>query len=159
MDHHHRALAPRQRHDVEHLAVVEPQQVVGHVDLERGVAVLDQRRQFLAQHLLGRVGDDQVEGIVDDRLGPAAAWYSSTTWRSDWPRCCAANGITVVVPPNAAGDRGAVEIVGAHDAGRGLLLDMAMAVDRAGQHELAAWRRSRAPRRQARGRARRRRRP
>ena len=35
-------------------------------------------------------------------FGPAASWYSSTTWRSDWPRCCAANGITVVVPPNAA---------------------------------------------------------
>ena len=34
-------------------------------------------------------------------------------------------------------DRGAVEIVGADDAGRGVLLDMAMAVDRAGQHELA----------------------
>src|SRR5438477_2631731 len=34
--------------------------------------------------------------------------------------------------------RRAVEIVGAHDPGRGFLLDMAMAVDRAGQDELAA---------------------
>ena len=32
----------------------------------------------------------------------AAAWYSVTISRRDWPRCCAANGITVVVPPNAA---------------------------------------------------------
>jgi hypothetical protein len=31
----------------------------------------------------------------------------------------------------------AVEIVGAHEPGRGFLLDMAMAVDRAGQHNLA----------------------
>ncbi len=35
-------------------------------------------------------------------FGPAASWYSATTWRNDWPRCWAANGITVVVPPNAA---------------------------------------------------------
>src|SRR5437868_12914157 len=34
--------------------------------------------------------------------------------------------------------RRAVEIVGAHDPGRGFLLDMAMAVDRAGQDQLAA---------------------
>ena len=46
--------------------------------------------------------------------------------------------MTVVVPPNAADDGGAVEIVGAHHPGRGALLDMAMAVDAAGQHELAA---------------------
>ena len=36
------------------------------------------------------------------------------------------------------GHRAAVEIVGADDPGRGFLLDMAMAIDRAGQHELAA---------------------
>ena len=35
-------------------------------------------------------------------LGPARAWYSSTTSRSDCPRCWAAKGMTVVVPPNAA---------------------------------------------------------
>src|ERR1700720_4040467 len=39
-------------------------------------------------------------------LGPAASWYSSTTRRNDWPRCCAANGITVVVPPNAVPQHG-----------------------------------------------------
>ena len=37
--------------DVEQLVVVEPQQVVGHVDLERGDAAPDHRRQLLVQHL------------------------------------------------------------------------------------------------------------
>jgi hypothetical protein len=69
VDHDERAFAPRQRQNVEHLPVVEPQQVVGHVDLERGVAVANEGRQFLPHHLLRGVGDDQVEGIVDDRLG------------------------------------------------------------------------------------------
>ena len=55
MDHDQRALAPRHRQDVEHLPVVELQQIVGHVDLERGVAVADQGRQFLA-HDLSAVG-------------------------------------------------------------------------------------------------------
>src|SRR5690242_7034505 len=36
------------------------------------------------------------------------------------------------------GNRRAVEIIGAHDPGRGFLLDMTMAVDRAGKHKAAA---------------------
>ena len=68
VDHRHRAVLPRHRQHVEDLAVVELQVVVGHVDLERRVALADQRRQFLVQHLRRRVADDQVEGVVDMRL-------------------------------------------------------------------------------------------
>ena len=137
MDHDERALAPRQSEDVEHLVVVEAQQVVRHVDLERGVAVADQGRQFLAQHLLRRVGDDQVEGVVDDRFGAGGfviflddpAQRLAAMLRGKRNHC------------RGAAKRGrngrAVEIVGAHDPGRGALLDMAMAVDRAGQDETA----------------------
>ena len=70
VDHHHGALAPRHLHHPQHLIVVELQALVGHVDLEGGIAVLDQGRQLLAQHLLARVRDDQVEGVVDHRLRP-----------------------------------------------------------------------------------------
>jgi hypothetical protein len=33
--------APRQRQHLQHLMVVEAQQIVGHVDLERRIAVFD----------------------------------------------------------------------------------------------------------------------
>jgi hypothetical protein len=65
MDHGHRAVAPCDVQHVEHLPVVQLEVVVGHVDLERGVALGDQGRQLLLQHLRGRVADDQVEGVVD----------------------------------------------------------------------------------------------
>ena len=68
MNHRHGAMLLCQGQDREELIIVEPQPVIGHVDLERGVAILDQRRQLLAEHLLARVEDDEVEGIVDDRF-------------------------------------------------------------------------------------------
>ncbi len=138
VDHDQRALAPRQRQDFEHLAVVEPHRVVGHVDLERGVAVLDQRRQLLSEHLLVGVGDDQVKGVVDDRLGQrrravlldhlAQRLAAMLRGERDHRRRAA----------ERRGDGGAVEIVGADDAKAGALLDMAMAVDGPGHDELAA---------------------
>ena len=63
--HHQRAGLARDRHDLQHLEIGEREPLVGHEHLERGVAVRDQRGQFLAQHLLGRVGDDEVKGDVD----------------------------------------------------------------------------------------------
>ena len=138
MNHDQRALAPRHRQDVEHLPVVERQQIIGHVDLERGVAVADQRRQFLAHDLLGRVGDDQVKGVVDDRLrtGGRVVLLDDLAQRlaamlrgeRDHRRGAA----------KRRRHRGAVEIVGADDPGRGALLDMAMAVDAARQDRRSA---------------------
>ena len=136
MDHDERALAPRHRQDVEHLPVVELQEVVGHVDLERGVAVLDQGRQFLAHDVGGRIGDDQVKGVVDDRLGPRRR---VVVLHHLAQRLAAMLGGERDHRGGAAerrGDGGAVEIVGADDPGRRALLDMAMAVDAARQDEL-----------------------
>ncbi len=48
--------------------VGQRQALIGHEHLERGVAVMDQRRQFLAEHLLGRVRDDEMERDVDVAL-------------------------------------------------------------------------------------------
>src|SRR6266446_1487932 len=138
MDHDQGALAPRHRQDVEHLPIVEGQEIVGHVDLERGVAVADQRRQFLAHDLLRWVRNDQVKRVVDDRLGAGglvvllddlAQRLAAMLGGERDHRGGAAEGRR---------HRRAVEIVGADDPGRGSLLDVAMAVDAARQHQPAA---------------------
>ena len=95
-------LAPREREHVEHLVVVELEQVVGHVHLERGVAVLDERRKLLAEDLGGGVGDDEVEGVVDDRLGARAAVVRLDHLAQRLPAVLRGDGMMVVVPPNAA---------------------------------------------------------
>ncbi len=138
MHHHQRTLAPRQRQDVEHLVVADLHGVVGHVDLERSVAVLDQRRQVLAQRLWAGIGDDEVEGVVDHGLGRRrlvivvdhlaqrhAAMLGGK--RNDGRR-----------PAERRRHRARIEIVGAHHAHAGLLLDMHMAVDAARKDELVA---------------------
>ena len=135
MDHDERALAARQRQDVQHLPVVQLQQVVGHVHLERGVPVADQRRQFLAHDLLRRVGNDQVKGVVDDRLRAGGL----VVFLDDLPQRLAAmlgrERDHRRRPAKRRRDSGAVEIIGADHSGRGTLLNMAVAVDAARQHE------------------------
>ena len=70
VDHGERAHPPRRRQHVEELAVVETHQVVGHVDLERDHALRHQLRDLLLERLRRRVGHDQVEPVVRDRLRP-----------------------------------------------------------------------------------------
>ena len=132
----HRALAPGKRQEVEHLGVVQTQQRIGHEQLERGVAIPDQRRQFLAQHGLGRIGHDHVEGVVDHGLLGALAVVGDHL----------AHGLAVVLgrerdhrrgAAERRRDRAAVEVVGVPDAHARELLDVAVAVDPAGQHEPA----------------------
>ena len=136
--HDERPVAARDRHDVEDLLVGEPQAVVGHIDLERAYALRDRRREIAPQGRLVRVRDDQVEGVVDDRLGAGT--------RSVVRKHCR-HGIAAMLRAERHHRRRAaerrrhrrrVEIVGAHDAHRRQLLDVAMAVDAAGQHEPAA---------------------
>ena len=71
---HHRAVVARGLQHVEQLLVVDLEPVVGHEHLQRGVAGLHQRRDFLLQHLLARVGEDHVERVVDHarRARPAS---------------------------------------------------------------------------------------
>ena len=73
VDHRHRAVLACHIQHVENLAVVELHVVIGHIDLERGVALTNQARQFLSQHLGRRVADDQMERVVDVRLPLGAA--------------------------------------------------------------------------------------
>ena len=135
--HGHRAFAPREREHVEHLVVVELEQVVGHVHLERGVAVLDERRKLLADNPGGGVGDDEVEGVVDDRLGARAAVVRLDHLAQRLPAVLRGERDDGGGAPERGGDRPGVEVVRAQDPGRRLLLDVAVTVDPAGQHELA----------------------
>jgi len=68
VDHDHRLFAPGKGQHVEDFAVVQLHVVIGHVDLERGISLADQGRQFLPQHRRSRVADDQVEGVIDQRF-------------------------------------------------------------------------------------------
>ena len=133
VDHGEGAEAPRRGQDVQELLVPEAQAVVRHVDLERGDALGDQPGQLLVERVLRRVGQDQVERVVDHRLlaGPAVVvlhhrreLHPAMLGREGHDRRGAAEG----------GRHGArVEVVGAHDARRRDLLEMAVAVDSAGQ--------------------------
>jgi hypothetical protein len=137
MNHRHGAMLPREREDREQLVVVEPQSIIGHVDLERGVAVLDQRRQLLPEHLLAGIEDDEVEGVVDDGLRrrqrvivvDARAQQATPLLHSegDDRRGAAERG----------SDRAGIEIVRGLDPHARFLLDVDVAVDAAGQDQAA----------------------
>ena len=73
VNHGHGAVGSGQRQQLHDLFVVELHVVVGHVDLERGVALVDQPRQVHLEERLGRVADDQVKSIIDDRFALRAA--------------------------------------------------------------------------------------
>ncbi len=131
----HGTFGPGQCQKVQHLRVIEPEQRIGHEQLERRIAFADQRRQFL-EHLCGRVRDDHVEGVVDHGLGRALAVVGDHR----------AHRLAVVLggkrdhgggAAERGRDRAALEIVGVPDAHARELLDVAVAVDPAGQHELA----------------------
>ena len=135
--HRHRAFAPREREHVEHLVVVELEPVVGHVHLERRVAVLDERRKLLAQDLGGGVGDDEMKGVVDDGLGARAAVVRLDHLAQRLAAVLGGEGDDGGGTAERGGDRAGVEVVGAQDPGRRHLLDVAVAVDPPGQNELA----------------------
>ena len=128
VDHRQGAHPPRRRQHVEELAVVEADQVVGHVDLEGNDALGDQLRDLFFERLRRWVGDDQVEPVVGHRLRPRRRVVGGDHFpgrgslpldgkREDSRRPAAnrRNGARVVV-------------VGAHQPHRGLLLDMCVGV-------------------------------
>ena len=137
MHHHERTAAAGAFEDFEQLTVVQHQVVVGHENLERAVAVLDQRRQFLPEHARRRVRDDEVEPVIRQALavglfvilhdaGPQTGAARLQRERQDGRV--------------AAGDCGAgagQEIVRHFRAAEGRLREMHMAVDAAGHHDEA----------------------
>ena len=63
--HHQRLLAAGHLEHFEQLLVVQHDVVIGHEYLEGGVAVLDQRRQFLTEHDRRWIGNDQMKRGID----------------------------------------------------------------------------------------------
>ena len=130
------ALARNGEH-VEDLAVVELEVVVGHVGLERGVAFVDQRGQFVLEHLRRRIAHDQVEGVVDMRLAFGAAVVVLD--RGAQRVALFLRGERNHGRRAAAGRRARarIEVVGhAHRRGH-RLIQMAVCIDAAGRHDAA----------------------
>ena len=65
---HQRLVAARRRQHAQNRAVIQPDTIIGHEDLDRAAALFHKARQFLIEHRRRRIGDRQMEGVVDDRL-------------------------------------------------------------------------------------------
>ena len=118
--------------------VGQRQALVGHEHLERGVAVVDQRRQLLAEHALGRVGDDEMERDVDVAMAVGLGVIVLHHLAQDLPLLLHGERQHHGVAAERRRARAGVEIVGHDDAGAGRLREMHVAVDAAGQHQHAA---------------------
>ncbi len=66
VNHDHGAVRLRRFQRPQDLPVIESHAVIGHVDLVGRVAVLDERRNLLAEQLIVGIDEDDVERIVDD---------------------------------------------------------------------------------------------
>ncbi len=132
----HRTRRARQRQQIQHLLVGQAQQGIGHEQLERGIALADQLRQ-LGHDRLARVRDDHVEGVIDHGLLRALAVVGDDLDH----RGAAVLGGERDHRRGAAERRrcgAAREVIGIPDPHAGELLDVAMTVDPARQHEPAA---------------------
>src|SRR4051794_35043496 len=135
MDHHQRLLAARDLEDFEQLLVTEHEVVIGHEHLERGVAVLDQRRQLLPEHDRGRIGNDEMERRVDIALafGELAVVLDAGPQRRALLLKRKREDHGVAAGGCRTGRRG--EVVGHHHVGAGGLRDVDMAIDPARQRQ------------------------
>jgi hypothetical protein len=91
-------------------------------------------RQLLLQDLFCRIANDQVEAVIDHGLGARALVIVGDRGRDRSAAVLRGERDDRRRAAERGGHRAAVEIVGRHDAHAGQLLDMAMAVDAAGQH-------------------------
>lgn len=132
MDHDERIVSLGDAQDLQHLAVGDLQIVVGHEDLERAVAFLDQGGKLLPQDLRGRVGDDQVDGIVDETAAFSLGAIGGKRRAEALPLLLQAEGHDRGVAADSGRAAAGKEIVGRHDARTGWLRQVDMAV-------YAAW--------------------
>ncbi len=104
------------------------------------MAAPDQGRQFLAEHRRRRIADDEVEGVVDHRLALGAPVVVGDRGRhraapvlhaEGHDGCGAAEGRADAARAEAVRHRGAL----GGEAGRLWLVEVAMGVDAAGQHQ------------------------
>ena len=138
MDHHEGAFAPREIEHVEELTVGQDHVIIGHEDLERGVAVLDEGRQFLTQHGRCRIRDDEMERRIDMALPLGERPVGLDLGPQALALLLHREGHHAGVAAGRSRPGGRVEIVRHHDAGSGILRDVDMAVDAARQDQKAA---------------------
>ena len=138
MHHRQSTVASRGGQHIEDLLVVQTHAVVGHEDLERAHAGVDGRRQVGGQRLFIGVGDDEVEAVVNHRLIGGALVVVGQHLGDVVGAVLRAEGDDGGRAAECGRDRGRMEVVGAHDAEGGHLLDVAVTVHAAGHHQLAA---------------------
>ena len=121
----------RRDQNVEQGFIVDLQPVVGHENLDRAVALLHQRRNVVGKCFDGRIGDDHVEGIVDDRALPGERMIIRQHLRQLHADMLGRKRDNGGGPAEGGRGRRAFKGVGIHDAGGRKLFDMGMAVDAA----------------------------
>ncbi|WP_373280306.1 hypothetical protein [Palleronia aestuarii] len=129
VNHRERAVRFRDAEDVEELAVIDLHEIVGHEDLEGGDAPRKSRRQFLGEHLLRRIRDDQVIPVIDDRCPVRAAIVEVERLRHPHATMLRGEGHETRIPPECCGDGAASIIVRGHAACGTFLRDMRMGLD------------------------------
>ena len=133
-----RAGPPGGREHAQIGAVVEMQRIVGEEHLQASHTLRDHVRDLAPHHVVGCVGDDLVEAMVDHRprLGPAAIFGERREQASALElRGEADDGGGAAGQAGGAAGRPALFVGPAADL---KLLDMAVRVDAAGEHEQAA---------------------
>ncbi len=98
---------------------------------------MHQRRQFLAEHAIGGVGDDEMERHVDIALAVGLLVIVGDDLAQRLALLLHGEGQHHGVAAERGRAGGGSEVVGHHDVGPGGLRDMDVAVDAARQHQLA----------------------
>ncbi len=137
MHHDEGAGFARDAHHIEHFHVGERETLIRHEHLERGVAVMHERGQFLAEHGIARIRDDEMERDVDIAAAVSFLVIGGDHLAQGFALLLHGEGQHHGVAAEGCRSRRRGEIVGHDDAGAGWLGDMDMAVDAAGQEELA----------------------
>ncbi len=133
--HHQRAGAARDGHDFQDFLVGQREALIGHEHLERGIAVADRRRQFLAEHGRRWIGNDQVKAVIRVTLAVRLGVIVLDRLAQPLPALLQAERDDRRVAAKRGGAGAAFEIVGLHDIGTARLRDVHVTVDAAGQHQ------------------------
>ena len=115
--HDHRAMAARHLEHLQHLMVIQAQGIVGHVYLERRIAVFYQGGKFLTEHLFAGIGNDQVEGVIDHRLGIGACVIVLHYVAQGLPVVLSGKGNDGGGAAECRGHAAGIKIIGAHHPG------------------------------------------
>jgi len=135
--HDQGAVLPRRGHHVEDLLIGQARALVRHEDLERAHTRVNRGGQIPLQRALVGVGDDEMKPVVDHRLRARPrviirqyfCEHVAAMLRAEWNH----GGRAAMRRRH----RRAIEVIRRHYAHRGELLDVAMAVDAARQHQLS----------------------